>query len=114
MRHVGVERALKPGETLFHAGSRTVGLYEIIEGKVRLVHVNHSGHEAVLQVAGPGDTLAEASLFSSTYHCDAIASTAATVRLYPRADQRITAKPEIRSGICCDARATSDDVADAS
>jgi len=29
--------------------------------------------------------LAEASLFSSTYHCDAVAKTTATVRLYPKA-----------------------------
>jgi len=52
---------------------------------VRLVRVDRSGREAVLQVAAPGDTLAEASLFSSTYHCDAIASTDAIVRLYPKA-----------------------------
>jgi len=61
------------GQTLFRTGARTAGLYEIVTGKVRLVRVDRSGREAVLQVAAPGDTLAEASLFSSTYHCDAIA-----------------------------------------
>src|SRR5581483_7051587 len=40
--------------------------------------------EVVLHVAGPGETIAEASLFSNDYHCDAIASTKATVRIYPR------------------------------
>jgi CRP/FNR family transcriptional regulator, dissimilatory nitrate respiration regulator len=44
-----------------------------------------SGREAILQKASAGDILAEASLFSSTYHCDAVAKTAATVRLYPKA-----------------------------
>ena len=80
-----VERALKAGQTLFRTGARTVGLYQIVKGKVRLARVDRSGREAVLQVAGPGDTFAEASLFSSTYHCDAIATTDAIVRLYPKA-----------------------------
>jgi CRP-like cAMP-binding protein len=51
---------------------------------VRLVRVDRSGPETVLHNAIAGETLAEASLFSSTYHCDAIATTAATVRLYPK------------------------------
>jgi CRP-like cAMP-binding protein len=37
-----------------------------------------------LHVAGPGETLAEASLFSPQYHCDAIANIDATVRVYPK------------------------------
>ena len=80
-----VERTLKAGQTLFRAGARTAGLYEIVKGKVRLARVDRSGREAVLQVAVSGDTFAEASLFSSTYHCDAIATTDAIVRLYPKA-----------------------------
>jgi CRP-like cAMP-binding protein len=36
-------------------------------------------------MATAGDTIAEASLFSPTYHCDAIASADAAVRLYPKA-----------------------------
>ena len=70
---------------MFRTGARTAGLYEIVKGKVRLARVDRSGHEAVLQVGVPGDTFAEASLFSSTYHCDAIATTDAVVRLYPKA-----------------------------
>jgi CRP/FNR family transcriptional regulator, dissimilatory nitrate respiration regulator len=57
----------------------------LVKGKVRLARVDRSGREAVLQVAASGDTFAEASLFSSTYHCDAIATTDAVVRLYPKA-----------------------------
>ena len=56
----------------------------MIKGKVRLARLDRSGREAVLQVATAGETLAEASLVSSTYHCDAIASTDAVVRLYPK------------------------------
>lgn len=85
VRTAGVERALKAGQSLFRQGSRTVGLYEVIKGRVRLVRVDRSGREAVLHSACAGETIAEASLFSATYHCDAIATTDAVVRLYPKA-----------------------------
>jgi CRP-like cAMP-binding protein len=85
VRAVGVERKLKGGQTLFRLGNRTAGLYEIVHGKVRLARVDASGREAILHVAAAGDTIAEASLFSPTYHCDAIAMGEALVRLYPKA-----------------------------
>src|SRR5260370_10469735 len=81
----GVERALEAGKVVFRTGQRTAGLYEVITGNVRLVRVDRAGREAVLHVAVAGETLAEASLFASAYHCDAIAMTAAVVRLYPKA-----------------------------
>ena len=79
------ERTLKAGQTLFRRGDRTSGLYEIVKGQVRLVRVSPGGREAVLHVAVAGDTMAEASLFAATYLCDAIATTDAVVRLYPKA-----------------------------
>jgi CRP-like cAMP-binding protein len=79
-----IDRKLKAGEALFRLGSKTVGLYEVIAGRVRLSRVDRSGREIVLHVAGPGETLAEASLFSPQYHCDAIATIDATVRVYPK------------------------------
>lgn len=82
VRAAGVERTLKAGQVLFRAGQRTIGFYEVTAGKVRLVRVDRAGRETVLYVAEAGDTLAEASLFASSYHCDAIATTKATVRLY--------------------------------
>lgn len=79
------ERSLKAGQALFRVGSRTTGLYEVTAGTIRLVRVDRAGREAVLHVATPGETLAEASLFSPIYHCDAIAATDAVVRFYPKA-----------------------------
>jgi CRP-like cAMP-binding protein len=79
-----IDRKLRAGENLFRLGSETVGLFEVVSGQVRLGRVDRAGHETVLHVAGPGETLAEASLFSSRYQCDAIAVTDATVRLYPK------------------------------
>jgi CRP/FNR family transcriptional regulator, dissimilatory nitrate respiration regulator len=85
VRAAAIKHTLKPGQTLFRTGARTVGLYEVVTGKMRLVRVDRNGREAILQLAAAGDTLAEASLFSSAYHCDAIATTEAAVRLYPKA-----------------------------
>jgi CRP/FNR family transcriptional regulator, dissimilatory nitrate respiration regulator len=84
-RSRAVDRKLKAGETLFHLGDKTSGLCEVIEGRVRMARVDRGGHEIVLHVAGAGETFAEASLFSPAYHCDAIASTDAVVRVYPKA-----------------------------
>jgi len=85
LRAAAIDRKLQAGQALFRSGDRTVGLYEVLTGKLRLVRFDRSGREAVLQSASAGDTLAEASLYTSTYHCDAIASTEASVRLYPKA-----------------------------
>ena len=84
VRTAGIERALKAGQVLFRAGQRTTGLFEVTSGSVRLVRVDRTGRETVLYVAVSGETLAEASLFASVYHCDAIAVTDAVVRRYPK------------------------------
>jgi CRP/FNR family transcriptional regulator, dissimilatory nitrate respiration regulator len=83
-RSAAIDRKLKAGEQLFRLGDKTAGLCEVITGRVRLARIDRSGREIVLYVAGPGETLAEASLFSPQYHCDAIANTDAIVRIYPK------------------------------
>lgn len=84
VRLAAIDRKLKAGEPLFHLGDKTSGLYEVIAGRVRLTRVDRSGRETVLYIAGPGETIAEASLFSPVYHCDAAAGSDAVVRLYPK------------------------------
>lgn len=84
IRAVAFERKLKAGEALFRLGDKAAGFYEVVSGRVRLVRVDRVGRETVLHVAGPAETLAEASLFSGHYHCDAVANTDATVRVYPK------------------------------
>lgn len=85
VRTGAAERKLGAGQTLFRMGQRPAGLYEIVSGRVRMVRLDANGREIVLFTATAGDTLAEASLFSLAYHCDAIAATEAVVRLYPKA-----------------------------
>ena len=84
VRAAAIDRRLKAGESLFRLGDKTTGVCEIVAGRVRLARVDRGGHEIVLHVAGPGETIAEASLFAGHYHCDAIASTNAIVRIYPK------------------------------
>lgn len=84
VRAAAADRKLKAGEALFRLGDKSVGLCEVISGRVRLARVDRAGQEIVLHVAGAGETIAEASLFSPHYHCDAIANTGAVVRVYPK------------------------------
>lgn len=84
VRAAAVDRKLKAGEALFHRGDKVASLFEVVDGHVRLSRIDRAGHEVLLYIAGAGETIAEASLFSPVYHCDAAASTAATVRAYSK------------------------------
>jgi CRP-like cAMP-binding protein len=80
-----LRRSLAAGETLFLREDRPVGLYLLEAGEVRLTRCDPEGREMTLFRAQPGDTFAEASLFSEAYHCDAAASAPSVVLLLPKA-----------------------------
>jgi CRP-like cAMP-binding protein len=84
IRDAGINRTLKAGEYLFRVDSRTVGLFEVISGRIKLVRPEPSGRETILYTAAAGEIVAEASLFSGNYHCDALATTESVVRLHPK------------------------------
>jgi len=84
VRDAGVNRALGPGDFLFRVDTPTAGLFEVIKGRIKLVRIAPSGRETILYTASAGDFVAEASSFSPTYHCDAVATTDSVVRLYPK------------------------------
>jgi CRP-like cAMP-binding protein len=81
----GIERRLVAGQILFDQGDTTVGVYEVVSGKVRQARVDPEGRDVVVGIAGPGEMIAEASLFSQTHDCAATAVTNAVVRLYRKA-----------------------------
>jgi len=81
---LSVERRLERGAVLFRKDDATIGLYAVEEGNIRLSRIDVHGREVILHSAGPGDLVAEASLFSPKYHCEAVALTDARVRLYPK------------------------------
>jgi len=70
---------------LFDQGDAAVGVYEVVSGKVRQARVDPEGRDVVVGIAGPGEMIAEASLFSRTHDCAATAVTNAVVRLYRKA-----------------------------
>ncbi len=64
---------LEKGEVLFQQGSPVVCFYIIKSGGVKLTRMTIEGSLVVVHVAYTGETIAEASLFSSVYHCSAVA-----------------------------------------
>lgn len=69
----GVKRAYPEGSTLFHTGDPVHSLHFILSGQVHLIRTRENGAPLILQRASSGGILAEASLHSSAYHCDAVA-----------------------------------------
>ena len=67
-------RSLQAGEVLFVQNNPTAGLYYLISGAISLNRSSSGGHSVVMHRALAGDTFAEASVFSDTYHCTATAT----------------------------------------
>jgi CRP/FNR family transcriptional regulator, dissimilatory nitrate respiration regulator len=83
---------LDPAQHLFRVGTQPRYIHFVEEGAVRLVRHGRHGEEVVLHDARPGEFLAEASLDSSRYHCDAVASQPSVVLRATKADfQRLLA-----------------------
>ena len=78
-------RTLGAEETLFRQGDPVVSLFHVTAGTLRLTRHTEDGSRVLMHTVRAGDTLAEPSLFAATYHCDAIAATAARVHAFPRA-----------------------------
>ena len=75
----GHELSFSARASVFHLGDRVEALHVVRSGIVHLVRHQPDGSALVLQRAGVGAVLAEASVYSARYHCDAIAETAATI-----------------------------------
>jgi CRP-like cAMP-binding protein len=77
-------RTLAAGATLFRQGDPAVAIYVIEQGRVAMVRHTPEGRRVTLFTAGPGESFAEAALFSDVYHCDAVAEVAARVTVVPK------------------------------
>lgn len=73
------------GQSLFHRGDAVKEMHFVQTGSVHLVRHQSDGSVLILQRAGPGSILAEASLYSETYHCAAVAFGASETRAYAKA-----------------------------
>jgi CRP-like cAMP-binding protein len=79
-------RELDAGEMLFRQGDKALAIFEIERGGLRLIRHTAASHPVVLHTARSGELFAEAALFASAYHCDAVAAAASRVRVYPKRD----------------------------
>lgn len=97
----GRQRSLAPGQYLFHVGEPVAAMFVVLEGEIQLCRHQEDGHVLVLQRAGAGDLVAEASLFSDRYHCDAVATAATRVRHIPkrRLRGRLRSDPDLAAAL---------------
>jgi CRP-like cAMP-binding protein len=65
-------RYVEKGAFLFHQGDAVKSVFAVMEGTVELTRFQEGGASLVLQRADSGTFLAEASVYSPFYHCDAI------------------------------------------
>ena len=84
----GVTRSVSAGTVLFRQGDKVSSMFQINDGEVRLVRNSKAGGSFILQRAHAGSILAEASLFSTVYHCDAIVGSDTTLKSMSRASLR--------------------------
>jgi len=90
----GRDVALARGETLFRAGDPALGLVLVQGGTLELLRTSPEGRRLVLHRAGPGDTFAEASLFETHHHCDAVAAVPSRVTVFAASDLRRAAETD--------------------
>ena len=84
--HLPLERvALAAGDTVFRRDDAVEWLHFVERGLVHLLRFKADGSVTVLQRAEAGYFLAEASIFSPAYHCDAGAVTDAELVRAPKA-----------------------------
>lgn len=82
------EKRVRAGASVFHSGERVRSIHLVEEGAVHLVRYQPSGAMIVLQRAGSGAILAEASLFADHYHCSAVAAAHSRLLCVPKARLR--------------------------
>lgn len=64
--------SLSEGEYLFHRDDLVRSVYLVEEGQLALVRAQEDGRDVLLNRACTGAIVAEASLYSDTYHCSCI------------------------------------------
>ena len=77
---------MQKGDVLFRQNQTTSGLYLVVSGCVTLQRTSLNGDTLTLHRAVSGGLFAEASVFSATYHCDAICTKAGSVKKIAKAD----------------------------
>jgi CRP-like cAMP-binding protein len=75
---------LHTGDILFERNQTATAIYVVQQGKVKLLRNTIDGHTVVLHIAMAGECLAEAALFASHYHCQAVADTPCEINCFAK------------------------------
>ena len=70
---------------LFRQGENVTAIYFVEAGRLRLERRTFDGRLLVLGITPAGEFFVEAALFADIFHCDAVATEASQVRVYPKA-----------------------------
>ena len=68
-----VKKHYASGDIVFRQDDPSIGIYYIDTGSVQLIRYTEHGVKVIIHQANNEETFAEASLYSTAYHCDAIA-----------------------------------------
>lgn len=100
----GQVRRLQAGEAVFHQHDAVTSVSLVREGEVRLIRITPAGTMIVVQRAGPGQVLAEASVYSDRTHCGAVAAGAAVLSVLPvgRFRSALAADPDLSAAWSAD------------
>jgi len=80
----GKRQLIDQGSYLFHEGDSVDAIHIVLDGMIELVRYQRDGTSIVLQRAVSQSVLAEASIYSEFYHCDAVAKFPSRVFQLPK------------------------------
>jgi len=77
-------RSLARNEVLFRQGDKVKAIYFIESGDLRIERRTFDGRTLILGTTPANNFFVEAALFADIFHCDAVATEASRVRIYPK------------------------------
>jgi CRP/FNR family transcriptional regulator len=86
LAHLAVSKAFARQDTIFSEGREAQGFYLLSRGSIKLVKSSPEGKEYIIRLVGPGETFAEAAVFSdASYPATAIALEDCQALFFPKA-----------------------------
>ncbi len=86
LAHLAVRQAFARQATIFREGREAQGFYLLSRGSVKLVKSSPDGKEYIIRLVGPGETFAEAAVFSdASYPATAMALEDCQTLFFPKA-----------------------------
>ena len=99
-----VERTLLRGETLFLDGERSKGLLVIWRGKLKIYKLGEGGREQIIEIEGPGQSVAELPLFDGMPYpasCAAIEDSVVLNLAPSQFNRLVDRQPDLARAVIC-------------